>query len=132
MPSSSVLVRTLVKTSASNSTLFSLFSPVFLKHTSIKYFSASNILFSRNGSSYRAAVVKKFGEPLEIQKLDRPKLKPNDVRIDVYCCGINSVDQYNLLGESDPKVDLPFVPGFEVTACLCIFSSTKSKFKTFT
>jgi hypothetical protein len=66
-------------------------------------------------SNYKAALVKEFGKPLVIEEVKRKSLKKNEVRIGVYCCGINTVDKYNVLGESEPnQLTLPFIPGFEV------------------
>lgn len=55
-----------------------------------------------------------FSAPLVISDIKRRPLKPNEVRVGVYCCGINSIDVSNCYGELAPKPPLPFVPGYEV------------------
>ena len=68
----------------------------------------------RFASTFRAAVVKDFGKPLVIEPVKSPKLASDEVRISVYCCGINSLDVSNVNGELEPKPKLPFIPGYEV------------------
>ena len=70
---------------------------------------------SRFASTYKAAVVNQFNEPLVLKDMKQRTLKANEVRIGVYCCGINSLDIDMWKGEVEPKPALPFVPGFEVT-----------------
>jgi hypothetical protein len=69
---------------------------------------------ARYASTYRAAILKEHGEPLIIGELKRQSIKKGQMRIRVYCCGINSVDWHNVAGDIEPKPKLPFVPGFEV------------------
>jgi len=68
----------------------------------------------RLASKYKAAVLKEFGKPLEITELERKALKKNEIRVGVYCCGINTVDKHNVFGDKGSKPEVPFVPGFEV------------------
>ncbi|OXA64133.1 quinone oxidoreductase-like protein 2 homolog [Folsomia candida] len=75
---------------------------------------ATSHQFVRQASKFRAALLKEFGKPLVIEEQKRPKLKKDQVRLRVYCCGINSVDFHNAAGSIEPKPELPFVPGFEV------------------
>ncbi len=76
--------------------------------------SSGNFTFYRHASNFKAARVTAFGQPLEIQDVKQPKLKPDEVRIGVYCCGINSIDVSNCSGELEPQPGLPFIPGYEV------------------
>lgn len=80
--------------------------------------SGRNTKFSNSAwrfvSTYKAARIKEFSTPLILEDLKRKPLKPDEVRIGVYCCGINSIDVSNCYGELTPKPSLPFVPGYEV------------------
>ncbi|CAG7835161.1 unnamed protein product [Allacma fusca] len=76
--------------------------------------SSRHLLVARFASTFKAAVVTEFGSPLVIKDIKQTTLKANDVRIGVYCCGINSIDVGNISGEIEPKPKLPFVPGYEV------------------
>lgn len=58
--------------------------------------------------------MKKVGEPLVVEELARKSLKKGEMRIRVYCCGINSIDQLTVSGELEPTTKLPIVPGYEV------------------
>jgi NADPH2:quinone reductase len=51
---------------------------------------------------------------LVLRDVNRKPLKTNQVRIGVYCCGINSIDVSNCAGELEPRPALPFIPGYEV------------------
>lgn len=77
--------------------------------------SSSNHVRYRFASTYKAALVNEFKQPLVIGEVKRKALKPEEVRIGVYACGINSVDVSNINGELEPKPSLPFIPGYEAT-----------------
>ncbi|ODM99367.1 Quinone oxidoreductase-like protein 2 [Orchesella cincta] len=68
----------------------------------------------RYASSYKAAVLREAGTPLVIEELERKPLKKGEVRIGIYCCGINSIDQWNVIGGEGNKTKLPLVPGYEI------------------
>lgn len=80
-------------------------------------FLSSKSLVSGSCRHFRAAVVKEFGKPLVIEEQKRIKLKKDQIRLRVYCCGINTLDFHNANGTNDPRPSLPFVPGFEVITC---------------
>ncbi|XP_057652643.1 quinone oxidoreductase-like protein 2 homolog [Diorhabda carinulata] len=63
-------------------------------------------------STYKAAVITEIGKPLEIQEKKVPKLKPNQVRVQVVYCSVNSVDCHKFRNDSD---QLPFIPGYELS-----------------
>lgn len=63
----------------------------------------------RSESSYKAAVLKEPGKPLEIEERKRPKLGENQVRVQVSYCSVNSGDCAHLRS----RTDVPFVPGYE-------------------
>ncbi|CAH1155931.1 unnamed protein product [Phaedon cochleariae] len=63
-------------------------------------------------STFKAAVIKEAGQPLEIQERKEVKLKPNEVRVQVVYCSLNSVDCHKF---RDGGGELPFVPGYELS-----------------
>lgn len=64
---------------------------------------------------YRAAVLKKVGEPLVVEDVkDVLKLRKEEVRIKVHACGVNSSDVLTCRGEHGVQPKVPYVPGFEV------------------
>lgn len=65
---------------------------------------------SRLSSTYKAAAIVKPGEPLEIVEKKIEKLKPNQVRIQVVYCSLNSVDCQKFRQEEG---QFPFIPGYE-------------------
>ncbi|GBM13918.1 Quinone oxidoreductase-like protein 2 [Araneus ventricosus] len=97
-----------------------------------KYFSTKRILspFLRDSESlklnmegdiiqkrwchYKAAVLKEFGEKLEIAEKKRSaKVKETEVRIKVHCCAVNVADTLICSGKYDQEPKLPFTPGYE-------------------
>lgn len=64
----------------------------------------------RLSSTYKAAAIVKPGEPLEIVDRKVQKLKPNQVRIQVVYCSLNSVDCQKFRQEEG---EFPFIPGYE-------------------
>lgn len=65
---------------------------------------------SRLSSTYKAAAIIKPGEPLEIVERKCEKLKPNQVRIQIVYCSLNSVDCQKFHQEEGK---FPFIPGYE-------------------
>ena len=68
----------------------------------------------RHASYFKAARVSQFSQPLIVEDVKQRSLKQDEVRIGIYCCGINSIDVSNCSGELEPKPALPFIPGYEV------------------
>lgn len=65
---------------------------------------------SRMSSTFKAAAIVKPGEPLEIIEKKVEKLKPNQVRVQVVYCSLNSVDCQKFRQEEG---QFPFIPGYE-------------------
>lgn len=63
-------------------------------------------------ASYKAAVLKEIGKPLDIEEKKASSLKKTQVRINVHYCSVNSVDVGHF---SETDKDLPFVPGYELS-----------------
>ncbi|CAG9861836.1 unnamed protein product [Phyllotreta striolata] len=63
-------------------------------------------------STYKAAVLREAGKPLEIQEKKPASLKPTEVRIRVVYCSVNSVDVHKFKSSTD---NLPFIPGYELS-----------------
>uniref|UniRef100_A0A0N7ZB42 Enoyl reductase (ER) domain-containing protein n=2 Tax=Scylla olivacea TaxID=85551 RepID=A0A0N7ZB42_SCYOL len=68
----------------------------------------------RKASTYKAAVLREFGQDLQIEDIKRKKLQGNQVRVGVHSCGVNSSDILMIENKYDKKFNPPFVPGFEV------------------
>lgn len=95
----------------------------------------------KNENTIKSAVVKEINQPLVIETTKKStKLKPGQVienviikiivklklfhnilfnfikiRIGVHYCGVNVSDYFLSTGQSEVKLNLPFVPGFEVS-----------------
>ncbi|KAJ8942539.1 hypothetical protein NQ314_010044 [Rhamnusium bicolor] len=63
-------------------------------------------------ASFRAAVIKETGKPLEIEERQIVSLKPGQVRIQVLYCSVNSVDCYKFKHGGG---EFPFIPGYELS-----------------
>jgi alcohol dehydrogenase, propanol-preferring len=64
-------------------------------------------------STYRAAVVRRFGEPLTIEQVPRRELGPGQVRVKVEASGLCHTDIHAARGDWPVKPTPPFVPGHE-------------------
>jgi alcohol dehydrogenase, propanol-preferring len=62
---------------------------------------------------YRAAVVERFREPLEIEQVARSDLAPGQVRVKVEASGLCHTDIHAAHGDWPVKPSLPFIPGHE-------------------
>ncbi|KAG5878994.1 hypothetical protein JTB14_026798 [Gonioctena quinquepunctata] len=74
----------------------------------------SNNSFNTNklASTFKAAVIKEIGKPLEIEECKVVSLKANQVRVQVVYCSVNSVDCYKFRHGGG---ELPFIPGYELS-----------------
>jgi len=61
----------------------------------------------------RAAVVRAFGQPLEIEELPIPSPGKNQLLIQTEACGVCHTDLHAASGDWPIKPQLPFVPGHE-------------------
>jgi len=64
-------------------------------------------------TSYRAAVVHKFGSPLTVDEVPRPALMPGQVLVKVEACGLCHTDIHAAHGDWPVKPSPPFIPGHE-------------------
>jgi alcohol dehydrogenase, propanol-preferring len=62
---------------------------------------------------YRAAVVERFREPLEIEQVPRRDLAPGQVRVKVEASGLCHTDIHAAHGDWPVKPTPPFIPGHE-------------------
>jgi propanol-preferring alcohol dehydrogenase len=62
---------------------------------------------------YRAAVVKRFRDPLEIEQVPRRGLAPGQVRVKVEASGLCHTDIHAAHGDWPVKPTPPFIPGHE-------------------
>lgn len=61
----------------------------------------------------RAAVVRKFREPLKIEEVSVPTPKRNEILIQTEACGVCHTDLHAADGDWPVKPNLPFIPGHE-------------------
>jgi propanol-preferring alcohol dehydrogenase len=64
-------------------------------------------------TTYRAAVVHKFGDQLTIEQVELPELKSGQVRVKVEVCGLCHTDIHAANGDWPIKPEPPFIPGHE-------------------
>ena len=64
-------------------------------------------------SSYRAAVVRSFDEPLALEQVPARPLQAGQVRVKVEACGLCHTDIHAAHGDWPVKPQPPFVPGHE-------------------
>jgi propanol-preferring alcohol dehydrogenase len=64
-------------------------------------------------STYRAAVVHGFGEPLSIEQVPAPALVPGQIRVKIEACGLCHTDIHAAHGDWPVKPSPPFIPGHE-------------------
>lgn len=61
----------------------------------------------------RAAVVRRFGDPLEIEERPVPRPGPGEILVQVHASGVCHTDLHAAHGDWPVKPKLPFVPGHE-------------------
>ncbi|NML46485.1 alcohol dehydrogenase AdhP [Ramlibacter sp. G-1-2-2] len=64
-------------------------------------------------SKMKAAVVKAFGKPLEIEEVPVPEVQPGSVLVRVAACGVCHTDLHAADGDWPVKPGLPLIPGHE-------------------
>ncbi|NXL94129.1 QORL2 protein, partial [Alectura lathami] len=67
----------------------------------------------RGARGYRAALCTQLAQPLVLQDLPAPPLRPHQVRVRVHYCGLNFADILASQGLYQDKHALPFTPGME-------------------
>ena len=69
----------------------------------------------------RAAVVRRFGDPLSIEEVPIPEPGPGEVLVKIFASGVCHTDLHAADGDWPVKPSLPFVPGHEgvgmIAAC---------------
>ena len=61
----------------------------------------------------KAAIVRSFGQPLEIQEVERPEPQPGQAVIKIEASGVCHTDLHAAEGDWPVKPSLPFIPGHE-------------------
>ncbi|KAG1714190.1 Quinone oxidoreductase-like protein 2 [Nymphon striatum] len=70
----------------------------------------------RSCQTHSAAVLYEFNKELKVEKVTKTKkIKPEEVRVDVYSCGVNAADALIVTSDYEIKPTLPFIPGFELS-----------------
>jgi len=67
----------------------------------------------RPTGTYKAAIVREFGQPLTIEQVPVPPLDTGQVRVQVEACGLCHTDIHAAHGDWPVKPSPPFVPGHE-------------------
>jgi NADPH2:quinone reductase len=62
----------------------------------------------------RAVLCKAWGEPLVVEEVPSPAVRPGTVKVRVEASGVNFADTLIVQGKYQVKPDLPFTPGIEV------------------
>jgi alcohol dehydrogenase, propanol-preferring len=68
---------------------------------------------SATSGTYRAAVVRRFREPLVVEQVPHRELGPGQVRVRVQACGLCHTDIHAAHGDWPVKPTPPFIPGHE-------------------
>jgi len=61
----------------------------------------------------KAAVVHKFGDPLQIEEMDVPEPKAGEILVNLQASGVCHTDLHAIEGDWPVKPKLPLVPGHE-------------------
>ena len=61
----------------------------------------------------KAAVVRKFGDPLQIEEAPVPEVGPGQIQVKVEACGVCHTDLHAAEGDWPVKPEPPFIPGHE-------------------
>ena len=61
----------------------------------------------------KAAVVRKFGAPLDICEVEKPKIEKGKIIVKIMACGVCHTDLHAAKGDWPVKPTLPFIPGHE-------------------
>lgn len=77
----------------------------------------------------KAAVVHKFGEPLEIETVPVPVPGPGEILVKVMACGVCHTDLHAADGDWPVKPSPPFIPGHEAAGIVAALGSDVTDFK---
>ena len=77
----------------------------------------------------RAAVVRAFGQPLEIEERPIPVPGPGEVLVEVVACGVCHTDLHAARGDWPVKPKPPFVPGHETAGRVAALGAGVDDFK---
>jgi len=76
----------------------------------------------------KAAVVRRFGEPLVIEDVPIPAPGPGEVLVKVMACGVCHTDLHAADGDWPVKPSLPFIPGHEVAGVVAALGPGVTEF----
>jgi alcohol dehydrogenase, propanol-preferring len=77
----------------------------------------------------KAAVVRNFGKPLEIENVPVPEPGPGEVLVKVKACGVCHTDLHAASGDWPVKPVPPFIPGHEVAGIVAALGSGVTNLK---
>uniref|UniRef100_A0A0N5AMF7 PKS_ER domain-containing protein n=1 Tax=Syphacia muris TaxID=451379 RepID=A0A0N5AMF7_9BILA len=94
---------------------------------SFRFLSVKNTLHQLR--HYRAAVVKNFGDPLEIVDCKDCVAEDDQIVVNVECAGFNYADIQTVDGKYHLVPETPFIPGFELAGSVRSVGKNVKKFK---
>ncbi|WP_373653821.1 MULTISPECIES: alcohol dehydrogenase AdhP [unclassified Schlesneria] len=74
-------------------------------------------------ATMKAAVVRDFGKPLQIEELPVPEVGPGQIRVKIETTGVCHTDLHAVQGDWPVKPTLPFIPGHEGVGYVCAVGS---------
>jgi propanol-preferring alcohol dehydrogenase len=77
----------------------------------------------------KAAVVRRFGQPLVIENVPVPVPGPGEMLVKVMACGVCHTDLHAAEGDWPVKPTLPFIPGHEVAGVVAALGPGVTDFK---
>ncbi|WP_257166744.1 alcohol dehydrogenase AdhP [Bradyrhizobium sp. SRS-191] len=77
----------------------------------------------------KAAVVKAFGKPLEIEDVPVPSPGPGELLVKVKACGVCHTDLHAASGDWPVKPNPPFIPGHEAAGVVAALGAGVTDFK---
>src|SRR4051812_17739266 len=82
------------------------------------------------GKTMKAAVLRKLGQKLKIERLPIPEPGPGEILVKVAACGVCHSDLHAMDGDWSPPPVLPLIPGHEVAGHVAALGDGVSGFRT--
>jgi alcohol dehydrogenase, propanol-preferring len=81
------------------------------------------------GKTMKAAVLRKLGQKLKIERLPIPEPGPGEILVKVAACGVCHSDLHAIDGDWSPPPVLPLIPGHEVAGHVAALGAGVSAFR---
>jgi propanol-preferring alcohol dehydrogenase len=82
-----------------------------------------------SANTMRAAILRKIGDKLRIERLPIPEPGPGEILVKVAACGVCHSDLHAIDGDWNPQAVLPLIPGHEVTGHVAGFGAGVTGFR---